>query len=234
MIEAADTSVQAIELAQEAAPIPAAAVELEVAAEEPAAHAEEVTAAATQTRGGLRPPAGDRASGNAEQEAAPEAAPEAVIADPIAACGTALVMPAGGELADAIPTADGSLPAAHTKEESPAVVIEAADTSVQAIELAQEAAPTPAAAVELEVAAEEPAAHAEEVTAAATLTTIQAVELAAAPVDSDQSKTTNWMTSGAHIKPHAKTRRDLAAIARSRRSARLGGALPRQSTASLP
>ena len=126
-----------------------------------------------------------------EQAAAPEAAPEAVISDPIAACGTALVMPAGGELADAIPTADGSLPAAHTEEESPAaVVIEAADTSAQASEPAQEAAPIPAAAVELEVAAEEPAAHGEEVTAAATQTTIQAVELAA-PVHSDQSKTTN-------------------------------------------
>ena len=124
-----------------------------------------------------------------EQEAAPEAAPEAVIADPIAACGTALVMPAGGELADAIPTADGSLPAAHTEEESPAVVIEAADTSAQASDPAQEAAPIPAAAVELEVVAEEPAAHVEEVTAAATETTVQAVELAAAPVDSDQSTT---------------------------------------------
>lgn len=43
-----------------------------------------------------------------ERQAVLEAAAEAVVPDAIAACGTVLVMPEGGDLADAIPTAEVS------------------------------------------------------------------------------------------------------------------------------
>jgi hypothetical protein len=83
---------------------------------------------------------------------APGTAPIDAVPDPIAACGTALLLPEGGELADAMPTADVSVIAA----ESVAAALEAtgelasSDADAEAPQVADSLSEPSAAATEPE------------------------------------------------------------------------------------
>lgn len=75
------------------------------------------------------------AAASPQIEQAPVSEPEAptdAVPDPIAACGTALVMPEGGELADAIPTPDVSVIAVEPESVAIEAAVEAAPSDANA------------------------------------------------------------------------------------------------------
>ncbi len=123
---------------------------------------EAVLSAAQQLLDFLSPPAPTvEAKAEAEEPIAEAPAAAETVPDPIAACGTVLVMQEGGELADAVATVDPSSVAAAAEEaaipETAAPVTETAEAAAEPVEeIAVEPAEVEAAA---EAADSEPAAE---------------------------------------------------------------------------
>jgi hypothetical protein len=137
----------------------------------------------------------DFVNGNSRPEIAAVAVPEIVqptiaepetasepLPDPIAACGTALVMPESGELADAVPMVDTSAIAAEPQ--APAVEAAPADANLTPPEDAASSPEASAPAMEPEAAATETAAddaEAEEVRVEEAIAGVDAEPVEATP-----------------------------------------------------
>lgn len=129
------------------------------------------------------------AAASPQIEQAPVSEPEAptdAVPDPIAACGTALVMPEGGELADAIPTPDVSVIAVEPESAAIGTAVEAAPSDADSEAPLDSAAPSPS-----ESATEQP-----EIAAA-----IEAADEASAEGVTIEETTTEIATEAAEATP---------------------------------
>jgi hypothetical protein len=109
-----------------------------------------------------------------------QAAAEPVIADPISACGTALVMPEGGNLADAQPSPEMVAAAAAPAERESEAAEAAPAAEAQPAEAPAQAEATEAAPPQIEAAEAAPAAEAQPAEAPAQAEATEAVEQAPA------------------------------------------------------
>jgi hypothetical protein len=138
---------------------------------------EAVLSAAQQLLDFLSPPAPTmEAKADAEEPTTEAPAAAETVPDPIAACGTVLVMQEGGELADAVATVDPAPVAAEAEE---AAIPESAAPAIETAEAIETVEEIPAEPAEIEAVAE----------AADTATAAEAVEPETEPSSEVPSET---------------------------------------------